>query len=72
MLYAFAGMIGAATQNCARGASEGLGMSAIRANRPAEGSFLRSEADRVQREMIGYAHLSDAAVKSTTIIADSV
>jgi hypothetical protein len=34
--------------------------------------FLRSEADRVQREMTGYVHLSDAAMKSTKIIADSV
>jgi hypothetical protein len=34
--------------------------------------FLRSEADRVQREMKGYVHLSDAAMKSTRIIADSV
>jgi hypothetical protein len=34
--------------------------------------FLSSEADRVQREMAGYAHLSDAAMKSTKVIADSV
>jgi len=34
--------------------------------------FLRSEADRVQREITGYVNLSDAAVKSTKIIADSV
>jgi hypothetical protein len=34
--------------------------------------FLRGEADRVQREMTGYVHLSDAAMKSTKIIADSV
>jgi hypothetical protein len=35
-------------------------------------NFLRGEADRVQREMAGYVHLSDAAMKSTTIIADSM
>ena len=34
--------------------------------------FLRSEGDRVQREIAGYVHLSDAAMKSTKIIADSV
>ncbi|SRR5437660_8065093 len=34
--------------------------------------FLHREADRFQREMTGYVHLSDAAMKSTTIIADSV
>jgi hypothetical protein len=34
--------------------------------------FLSSEADRVQREMTGYVHLSEAAMKSTKIIADSV
>jgi hypothetical protein len=34
--------------------------------------FLGSEADRVQREMTAYVHLSDAAMKSTKIIADSV
>ena len=34
--------------------------------------LLRREADRVQREMTEYVHLSDAAMKSTTIIADSV
>ena len=34
--------------------------------------LLRREADRVQREMTGYVHLSDAAMKSSTIIADSV
>ena len=34
--------------------------------------LLRREADRVQREMTGYVHLSDAAMKSTTIIADGV
>jgi hypothetical protein len=34
--------------------------------------FLRGEADRVQREMTGYVHLSDAAMKSTKIIADSM
>ena len=34
--------------------------------------LLRREADRVQREMTGSVHLSDAAMKSTTIIADSV
>jgi hypothetical protein len=34
--------------------------------------FVRSEADRVQREMTAYLHLSDAAMKSTKIIADSV
>jgi len=34
--------------------------------------FLRSEGDRVQREISGYVHLSDAAMKSTKIIADSV
>ena len=34
--------------------------------------FLRSEGDRVQREIAGYVHLSDAAMKSTRIIADSV
>jgi hypothetical protein len=35
-------------------------------------NFLRSESDRVQREMTAYVHLSDAAMKSTKIIADSV
>ena len=35
-------------------------------------SFLRREADCVKREMTGYVHLSDAARKSTKIIADSV
>jgi len=34
--------------------------------------FLSSEADRVQRQITGYVHLSDAAMKSTRIIADSV
>jgi len=34
--------------------------------------LLRSEADRVQRAMTAYVHLSDAAMKSTKIIADSV
>ena len=34
--------------------------------------FLCSEADRVQRAMTAYVHLSDAAMKSTKIIADSV
>jgi len=34
--------------------------------------FLRSEADRVQCAMTAYVHLSDAAMKSTRIIADSV
>jgi hypothetical protein len=34
--------------------------------------FVRSEADRVQREMTAYVRLSDAAMKSTKIIADSV
>ena len=34
--------------------------------------FLRNEGDRVQREIAGYVHLSDAAMKSTKIIADSV
>ena len=34
--------------------------------------FLHSEADRVQRQIAGFAHLSDAAMKSTKIIADSV
>ena len=34
--------------------------------------FLRREADCVKREMTGYVHLSDAARKSTKIIADSV
>jgi hypothetical protein len=34
--------------------------------------FLRTEGDRVQREIAGYVHLSDAAMKSTKIIADSV
>jgi hypothetical protein len=34
--------------------------------------LLRRETDRVQREMTGYVHLSDAAMKSSTIIADSV
>jgi hypothetical protein len=34
--------------------------------------FLRSEADRVQRAMTACVHLSDAAMKSTKIIADSV
>ena len=33
---------------------------------------LRSEGDRVQREIAGYVQLSDAAMKSTKIIADSV
>jgi len=34
--------------------------------------FLRTEGERVQREIVGYVHLSDAAMKSTKIIADSV
>jgi hypothetical protein len=34
--------------------------------------FLRSESDRVQREITGYVQLGDAAMKSTKIIADSV
>ena len=34
--------------------------------------FLRSEGERVQREIAGYVHLSDAAMKSTKIIAESV
>ena len=34
--------------------------------------FLRSEGERVQREIAGYVQLSDAAMKSTRIIADSV
>ena len=34
--------------------------------------YLRSEGDRVQREIAGYVHLSDAAMKSTKIISDSV
>jgi hypothetical protein len=34
--------------------------------------FLHSKADRVQREMTAYVHLTDAAMKSTKIIADSV
>jgi hypothetical protein len=34
--------------------------------------FLRSEGERVQREIAGYVQLSDAAMKSTKIIADSV
>ncbi|HYS50081.1 MAG TPA: hypothetical protein VEM36_15020 [Xanthobacteraceae bacterium] len=34
--------------------------------------FLRSEGDRVQREIAGYVQLSDAAMKSTKIIADSM
>ena len=34
--------------------------------------FLRSEGERVQREIPGYVQLSDAAMKSTKIIADSV
>ena len=34
--------------------------------------FLHSESDRVQRRITGFVHLSDAAMKSTKIIADSV
>ena len=34
--------------------------------------FLRTEGERVQREIAGYVQLSDAAMKSTKIIADSV
>jgi hypothetical protein len=34
--------------------------------------YLRTEGERVQREIVGYVHLSDAAMKSTKIIADSV
>jgi hypothetical protein len=34
--------------------------------------FVRSKSDLVQREITGYVHLSDAAIKSTKIIADSV
>lgn len=34
--------------------------------------ILRSEGERVQREIAGYAHLSQAARKSTKAIADSV
>ena len=34
--------------------------------------FLRNEGERVQREIAGYVQLSDAAMKSTKIIADSV
>ena len=34
--------------------------------------ILRSEGERVQREIAGYAHLSQAARKSTKVIADSV
>ena len=34
--------------------------------------FLSTEADRVQRQLAGYVHLSDAAMKSTKIIADSM
>jgi hypothetical protein len=34
--------------------------------------FLHNEADRVQHQIAGFAHLSEAATKSTKIIADSV
>jgi hypothetical protein len=34
--------------------------------------FLRSDSDRVQREITRYVQLGDAAMKSTKIIADSV
>jgi len=34
--------------------------------------FLSTEADRVQRQLAGCVHLSDAAMQSTKIIADSV
>ena len=34
--------------------------------------FLRSEGERVQREIAGYVQLSDGAMKSTKVIADSV
>jgi hypothetical protein len=33
---------------------------------------LHSEADRIQPQITGFVHLSDAAMKSTKIIADSV
>ena len=34
--------------------------------------FLRNEGERVQREIAGYVQLSDAAMKSTRIIAESM
>jgi hypothetical protein len=34
--------------------------------------ILRAEGERVQREIAGYAHLSQAARKSTKVISDSV
>ena len=42
------------------------------AHREKKMDFLRNEGDRVQREIVGYVQLSDAAMKSTRIIADSV
>ena len=35
-------------------------------------NFLNDESQRVQREIAGYAHLSDAALKSTRSIAESM
>ena len=34
--------------------------------------FLSTEADRAQRQITGFVHLGNAAMKSTDIIADSV
>ena len=34
--------------------------------------FLRQESDRIQRDIEGYARLSEEATKSTKIIAESV
>ncbi len=34
--------------------------------------FLHNESQRVQREISGYAHLSEAALKSTRIITESM
>ena len=34
--------------------------------------FLHSEGERVQREVAGYAHLSQTAMNSTKIIAESM
>jgi len=34
--------------------------------------FLHNESQRVQREVAGYAHLSETALKSTRIIAESM
>jgi hypothetical protein len=35
-------------------------------------NFVENESQRVQREISGYAHLSDTALKSTHIIAESL